>query len=158
MNFTIIDWFFSVLIIIFALSGLIKGFIDNVFGKLALILGIILACFFYDDVSETALKGIENPALERILGFLLVFVVVFLVIKLIQMIISKIFEWNILKSLDRTLGLLFGIVEGLAVVGLLIFILLNQPFFPVEKLLQGSFYCDLINKIFIKTKEISVNV
>lgn len=158
MSFTIMDWIFSVIIVIFALSGLVKGFIDNVFGKLALILGIICACLFYDDAAAVILKGIGNPALENVIGFLLVFVIVFLVIKIIQTIISKVFEWSILKSLDRTLGLLFGIIEGLAIVGLLIFILLNQPFISVGKLLDGSFYADLINKIFIKTKEVSVNV
>lgn len=158
MSFTIIDWIFSVIIIIFALSGLVKGFIDNVFGKLALILGIICACIFFDDAAEMAFKGIGNPALENILGFVSVFILVFLIIKIIQSIISKIFEWTILKSLDRTLGLLFGIVEGLAIVGLLIFILMTQPFFSIGRLFDGSFYYDLINRIFIKTKEVSVNV
>ena len=37
------------------------------------------------------------------------------------MIVAKVFESSILKSLDRTLGFIFGIVEGGAVVALIIF-------------------------------------
>ena len=158
MSFTVIDWIFSVVIIIFALSGLLKGFIDNIFGKLACILGIIFACIFYDDAAEIVLNGIGNQAVQNILGFILVFTVVFLVIKIIQSIISRIFSFSILNSLDRTLGFLFGIVEGLAVVGLVIFILLFQPFISMESLFDNSFYFNLLNAIFINTRDVSVNV
>ena len=43
MSFATIDWIFSIIILIFAVSGLIKGFIDNVFGKIAFVAGILLA-------------------------------------------------------------------------------------------------------------------
>lgn len=158
MNFTIIDWIFSVLIIIVAITGLAKGFINNIFGKLAWILGIIFAVFFYDDVAASIMKGIGNPLLENILAFVLVFVVVFLVIKIIQMIFARIFEINILKSLDRTLGFFFGIVEGLAIVWLIILLLISQPFFPVDRLFENSFFYGFINSVVTKTKEVAVNV
>ena len=45
-----------------------------------------------------------------------------MIVKIIQAIISKIFEWNILKSLDRTLGFFFGILEGFVIVGLFVFL------------------------------------
>ena len=35
MTFAVIDWVFTGIILIFAISGVIKGFIDNVFGKSA---------------------------------------------------------------------------------------------------------------------------
>ena len=58
MTFTVIDWIFSILIFSFAIIGILKGFIDNIFGKLAVILGIILAYFFYKDVADGLLKDI----------------------------------------------------------------------------------------------------
>ena len=69
------------------------------------------------------------------------------------MIIAKVFEWSILKSLDRTLGFIFGIVEGLAVVCLIIFLLTSQPFFNPENILNGSFYYNIANSLFHATKE-----
>lgn len=158
MSFTAIDWVFSVIIVIFAISGVIKGFIDNIFGKLALILGIFFAYLFYKDVANGALKDIKNPVVGNIISFLLIFVIIFLIIKLIQMIISRIFEWSILKSLDRTLGFFFGIVEGGAVVCLIIFLLDSQPFFDITGLFGGSFYYGLVASLFASRKDLGINV
>jgi len=159
MEFTVIDWIFSGVIILFAISGVIKGFIDNVFGKIAFIAGIILGYLFYKDIAAGLLKDIKVPYAANILAFLLIFVVTFLIIKLIQMIVSKVFEWSILKSLDRTLGLIFGIVEGAAVVCLIIFLLTAQPFFNVDRLFDGSFYYNIVSSIFNSSKEeIGTNV
>ena len=145
MTFAIVDYIFAGIIIIFAIIGVIKGFIDNIFGKLCWILGLVAACLFYKTVSARFLPGIKNQTACDILGFLAVFVAVFLVIKIIQLIISKIFQFKILKSLDRTLGVFFGIVEGLAVVWLLIVILKTQPFVNVDNVFEGSFFYSLIN-------------
>ncbi len=153
MSFAIIDWIFSIIILIFAISGVIKGFIDNVFGKIAFVAGILLGYLFYKDLAAVLLKDIKYPYVANVLAFLLIFVVTFLAIKILQMIIAKAFEWSILKSLDRTLGFIFGIVEGLAVVCLLIFLLNAQPFFEVQNIFEGSFFYNLITSLFNSTKE-----
>ncbi len=153
MNFVIIDWIFSLIILIFAISGVIKGFIDNVFGKIAFVAGILLAYLFYKDIATGLLKDVKIPVAANIIAFLLIFVVTYLVIKLIQMIVAKVFEWSILKSLDRTLGFLFGIVEGLAVICLVIFLLTAQPFINVQPIFDGSFFYNLVTSVFNSTKE-----
>lgn len=158
MTFTVIDWIFGILVLIFALSGLVKGFVDCVFNKLCWILGLILACLFYDDAGRMILGSIENTALANVLGFIIVFIAVFLVVKLIQIVVSKIFQLNILKSLDRVLGFAFGIIEGCVVVALVIFILTKQPFFSADKLLEGSMFYSILDKLFFATKEIGTNV
>ena len=153
MNFVIIDWIFSLIILIFAISGVIKGFIDNVFGKIAFVAGILLAYLFYKDIATGLLKDVRIPVAANVIAFLLIFVVTYLVIKLIQMIVAKVFEWSILKSLDRTLGFLFGIVEGLAVICLVIFLLTAQPFINVQPIFDGSFFYNLVTSVFNSTKE-----
>ena len=153
MSFTVIDWVFSGIILIFAIGGVVKGFIDNVFGKIAFIAGIILAWLFYKDIADGLLKDVKVPHAANIIAFLLIFVVTFLVIKLVQMIVAKVFEWSILKSLDRTLGFIFGIVEGGAVVCLIIFLLSAQPFFNSMIILEGSFFYNLVTALFNSSKE-----
>ena len=148
MTFVTIDWIFSIIILIFAISGVIKGFIDNVFGKIAFVAGILLAYLFYKDIATGLLKDIKIPVAANVIAFLLIFVVTFLVIKIIQMIVAKVFEWSILKSLDRTLGFIFGIVEGLAVVCLIVFLLSAQPFFNTQNIFDGSFYYNIIQSVF----------
>ncbi len=153
MTFAVIDWIFTGLILIFAISGVIKGFIDNVFGKIAFVAGILLGYLFYKDLATGLLKDIKVPVVASIIAFLLIFVVTFLVIKLIQMIVAKVFEWSILKSLDRTLGFIFGIVEGGAVVCLVVFLISIQPFFNPAPLLGGSFFYSIVTSLFNTAKE-----
>ncbi len=153
MTFTVVDWIFSAIILVFAISGVIKGFIDNVFGKIAFVAGILLAYLFYKDIAEKLLKDVKVAYAANIIAFLLIFVVTFLVIKIVQMIVAKVFEWSILKSLDRTLGFIFGIVEGGAVVSLIIFLLIAQPFFSVQPIFEGSFFVNLVTSLFNSTKE-----
>lgn len=148
MEFMVIDYIFSAIILIFAVIGLAKGFIDTIFGKLSWILGLLFSFLLYDFVSQKILTGIENVVLSNILGFLIVFVVVFLIVKLIQMIFSQVFEWSPLKSLDRVLGFFFGVIEGLVIVLAIIFVLTVQPFFSVENLLNNSFYYGLFDSFF----------
>ena len=147
LSFTTFDYVLSIIILIFAIAGLIRGFVDNIFGKLAVILGIISGFLFYEDAKNKLWTMIENQTLANIVGFLTVFVIVFLIIKIIQLVISKIFSLKILKSLDRVLGFVFGAVEGFAIVGLLIFFLNVQPFVNTEKLLEGSFYAKMTNQV-----------
>lgn len=147
MTFTVLDWICGIIILIFAIAGIVKGFINNVMGKLALALGIILACMFYKTAASNLLSSVENETFRNILGFLIIFVVVFLIVKCIQVIISRVFEWEVLKSLDRTLGFVFGAVEGLAVICLLLFLLSIQPFFDASKLYENSFFYSILNTI-----------
>ena len=148
-----IDWIFSLIILVFAISGVVKGFIDNVFGKLAFIAGILLGYLFYKDLALVLLKDVKVAVVANVIAFLLVFTVTFLAIKIVQMIVAKVFEWSILNSLDSSLGFFFGIVEGGAVICLIIFILTAQPFFSVQQLFDGSFYYNLVNSVFNSTKE-----
>lgn len=146
MNFVVIDYIFCFVIILFAILGVVKGFIDNIFGKLSWILGIIGAFIFYDQVARNVLTGITNHIAANILAFIILFVIIFLIIKMIQVIIGRLFECQVLNSLDRALGFFFGIVEGIAVVALIIFLLCNQPFFNINNLFDGSFFFSLFNR------------
>ena len=146
MSFAVIDYIFCLVILVFAIIGVVKGFIDNIFGKLSWILGILGAFFFYDRVSRELLTGIRNVVLSNVVAFIILFVVIFLVIKIIQVILSKVFAGKILGSLDKALGFFFGIVEGLAIVALIIFILCNQTLFPVDGIFNESFFLDIFNQ------------
>ena len=67
-------------------------------------------------------------------------------------IVGKLFELNILNSLDRALGFFFGIVEGLAIVLLIMFLIVAQPFFNADSLIQNSFFYDIFGNFVINSK------
>lgn len=147
MSFVAVDYLFAMIILIFAIISLNKGFVSEVFGKAAWVLGVICGVFFYKDVAQSLKSKLTNELVCNVLSFLIIFVVIFLIVKLCEYILARIFELSILRSLDRGLGLIFGIVEGFAVVCLVIFVLSVQPFFNVENLFEGSFFAGLMHMV-----------
>ena len=160
MSFTVVDYIFLAIILIFALAALIKGFVNELFGKASWILGILAGVLFYADIAVLLENKIASVVIRNICAFLLLFVVVFLAIKIIGMIISKLFEVSILKSLDKALGLFFGLVEGCAIVGFIIFLINLQPFFDPKSLFQDSFFYSIFLKVITSPefKEATTNV
>lgn len=155
MTFVVIDYVFVLLLIMFTILGVMRGFIDNIFGKLSWIGGIIGAFFLYKTVSQNIFANIENKLLANILSFVILFIILFLIVKMVQIIVAKVFEISVLSSLDRALGFLFGIVEGIAVVFLIMFVLENQPFFQIGDISNGSFFFELLNK-FLTSMEAGI--
>ena len=146
MTFSVIDIVFLVVIVLFTIIGVVKGFIDNLFGKLSWILAMLGSFFFYDRVATYLLSGISNKIIANILAFLILFVVIFIVVKLLQVVLGKVFSGKILGSLDKALGFFFGLVEGLAIVTLVMFLLSNQPFFSIEGFTSDSFFFNIFTK------------
>ncbi len=144
MQLPIIDLFFILVIALCALSCLIKGFVDSVFNKASPILALLAGVLFYKFLLPLIEPYIKVKILAAVLSFLLIFVFVFILAKIIQMILGNIFEGRILGSLDRTLGFMFGLVEGFALVALILIIMVTQPWFDVSKALEGSLFFSLL--------------
>ena len=146
--FTLTDIIFLIIILIFAIIAAAKGFIKAIFGKLCWIFGLLGAFFFYRRLVKHMDALIHNETVSLILCFVLIFVVIFLIVKIIQTALEKVFDGEIMKGLDRSLGFFFGIVEGLTIIFFLTFILLKQPWFDCSKLFEGSFFVKFLNPLF----------
>ena len=76
--------------------------------------------------------------------------------------IKNSFESDIMKGLDRALGFLFGLVEGVVIVCFVLTLLYAQPWFNVDNLLQDSFFHNFLGKFLaapadsIRSKVINV--
>ncbi len=152
MSITVIDCIFLVIMLIFAFGAMAKGFVDEFFGKAAWFLGIIGGYLFYPALSERLSSSINNTILVNIISFLIFFIIVFLIVKIVGAIVGKLFELNILNSLDHALGFFFGLIEGLAVVLLLMFILSVQPFFNMEGLFSNSIFYHIFGQFVSVSK------
>lgn len=158
MTLAVIDWIFIVVLLIFIIAATIKGFINEIFGKASWISGIILAIFLYSKVGLILHQKIESLALCNVLAFVLIFAGVFLIVKIVGGILHKIFELRILRGLDKVLGAMFGLVEGFAIICLIMFIMTIQPFFDATGLLKDSFFYDLMNTFIPEVKAAITNV
>lgn len=160
MTFTALDYVLGIIILIFAFAALFKGFINELFGKASWILGILCGVLFYADLAPHLEEKIASGTIRNILAFIIIFVVVFLVLKIIGAIIGKIFEMKILNSLDHALGLFFGLIEGFAIAGFILFLISIQPFFDAKSLLDASFFYGIYVKVIASPefKEVTTHV
>ncbi len=126
------NWIDVILISILALTsilGVIKGFVKQVFGLLAGIIGLILALGFYSQVSWIYLRFISNEVVANFLGFLTIFLVVLCLGWVSSYCLSK-FIKGPLKLLNNILGGGLGLLKGILICGVVVFALLV---FPISK-------------------------
>jgi membrane protein required for colicin V production len=106
-----------------------KGLVKQVFGFLAVIVGLILALGFYSQVSWIYLRFITNEVLAHFLGFLTIFLVVLCCGWVSSYFLSK-FIKGPLKLLNNILGGGLGLLKGILICGVVVFALLV---FPISK-------------------------
>ncbi|MBB5225296.1 CvpA family protein [Treponema ruminis] len=138
MTFTFIDIVFLIIIFSFAFLAMIHGLIQELFGKLALIVGLVAGFYFCGLLAPHISKIIKIPAVDVVLAFILIFITAFLVVKIIQIIVGAIFSGEIMKSLDRVLGFAFGAIEGVLIVSCILILMKAQIWFNLSPLLSKS--------------------
>lgn len=145
MTYATIDIVFALLIIIMMIRSALHGFVEEAFRLAWLILGIIFAFQFYNDLAvflrAKIMRGVK--VLPEVLSFIALFFLVFLVVKMVTLFLKDIIVKIRLGGLDRFLGAVFGILEGLACICVLIFAINVQPVFNKDRVLNNS----LFNKI-----------
>jgi len=130
---TTIDIIILVVLALFVWKGIKLGLIESIGGILGLFLGAFLAGRYYDEVGEM-IKGVlfNSEILANVLGFILAFIVVNRAVALLFWIIDKIFHViaiiPLLKTFNSLLGGVFGLLEGLIFIGIIIFFLSLVPF------------------------------
>ncbi|MBE6345548.1 MAG: CvpA family protein [Spirochaetaceae bacterium] len=150
MNFTIIDVFFAIIIFALAIMGSIKGFIDELFGKLAFVLGLVVAVLFYGKLYPHVEKWISVVFFAQAISFILLFIATFLLVKIIQHSVGSFFNSEIMNGLNRALGFFLGAFEGLLIVAVILIILNSQPWFDITALLKNSFFADLLSGFIVQ--------
>ena len=79
-----------------------------------------------------------------VLSFLALFVVIYLAFKLSEGLLLRVIERVRLANLDRALGLLLGIVEGVSLIVLFLLVVRIQPFVLPERLIGESRITELL--------------
>ena len=154
MNMPVIDVIFWIIILITSIHGALRGFLDEFFSKLAVIAGIFFGLVLNRFLVPHLPKLGNLILLTRILAFLILFVIVYVSIRLVQKIVGFVFQGDIMRGLDKSLGFFLGIAEGFLVVGLILFLLHSQRFFDIRPVLDASFFEKLISPLFVTAPEV----
>lgn len=122
-SLNVLDILFLAIVILSTLFGILKGFIRELFSLAFFIIGLILSFLYYSDVgaiySKYLSKNIANFA-----GFVTIFVFILVVGTLVTFFIKKMFVLGPLKTIDRIFGGVFGLVRGMLIAAIIVFILI----------------------------------
>jgi len=113
--------------------GFWRGIIKSISGFLGLIVGIIFAGIFYVDV--VAWAGEYIPLSEKVLNVVAFLVILVLAARIVDFILNKVFAFisilPFVKTINRLAGGAFGLIQGIIVLGLAVFIYSKFPFWEV---------------------------
>ncbi|HEY0185667.1 MAG TPA: CvpA family protein [Rhodopila sp.] len=117
-----------------AISGLLafaRGFVREVLGVGAWVGAVAAAILALPNMREIVSKWFSQPDWVDPVSFIVVFLVSLIVLMLIAGAIGRVVRRSALGGVDRTLGLVFGLARGAAVV--IIAYILGQMVFPIER-------------------------
>lgn len=132
--YILLDLLLLVILVLFAIHGLRRGFLKTVLSSVRLLVSVLLAYLFgphmtdlvQNDLlsdSEGFLAELASDALAVVVGYALTFLVAYLLLTLVIWLIGKVASLPVLKQCDKLLGLLLGLLSG-AVVACLVATLL----------------------------------
>ena len=151
-NFNQFDIVLSIIILILMIRGAFKGFVAEILSMAAIILGIGSSVIFSGLLSNLIVEIFGESIWSPVIAFLAIFIIVYLVVKLLEGAIHKGIEKLNLHRLDKVMGFLLGLIEGILIVSCLVFIVRIQPFFEdAHKMLETSFYANIILPILMPT-------
>jgi membrane protein required for colicin V production len=119
---TAFDYAVIVVLLLSAGLGIWRGFVYEIFALGAWITGIVCAVVFGPKVAAWIHVAIDDW-LKIIAAYALVFVCVFVLVGIVGFVLTKMIRAVGLSPVDRGLGAVFGIVRGLLIVTIAVFVL-----------------------------------
>ncbi len=132
------NWLDVVLLVILGVTvvvGLIRGFLRQIIGIAAVVVGLILAAAYYWGIAEVLKTFIRSELVANFLGFAFIFVAVLVLGGLVGYLLTKAMKGP-LAFVNRFFGGALGLVKGILVCGVFVFALL--VFRIADEALVGS--------------------
>lgn len=124
----IADLIFLLLALFFVIKGFFRGFISEFMSMAALILGLIAALAFQNQVSALLKDMIKSDTFRPIVAFFLLFIGTYILVKLLELLLHNAIEAIKMNSLDRLLGLVWGLLETAVIVLIIVFLVYRFKF------------------------------
>jgi membrane protein required for colicin V production len=143
-----IDIIIIILVLIFCIKGYIKGFVNELFTLIILVLGLTGSFLFYNALSSSVFSFIENSSLSSIISFIVIFIVITVILIIIRNAITKVVDSFNLTNVDYFLGLLIGFIKGILLAGAILIFLKNHPVMKLDSAIGNSLIYPFLEKIF----------
>src|SRR5438552_17218841 len=111
-KFSLLDWLMLAILVYSIVISWYKGFVREVFWLITVVVGILLAAWFYHGVGIRFKDVVRTENIALFLGFSLIFLVTLLAGFIVISLISRFLKFAKLQWADRLLGAAFGFVRG----------------------------------------------
>jgi len=147
-----VDYLIIGIIILSSGISIVRGFIKEVLSLASWAISFWVALTFYPHVATLLVDYISTPSIRLFTAFFSLFLVTLILGALINHLISQLVEKTGLTGTDRALGVMFGIVRGVAIVTLLVLLAGTTPM-PKDSWWQNSLLLEHFMKLaeWVKT-------
>ncbi len=135
------NWLDIVIVLViafFALSAFRVGLIREVVTFVTVVVGVVDAGLFYDNLARDVLVFIDDEKTALIVGFLVLLGAVYLAGQLVAIMLKQTAALLFLGWADHAGGALFGLLKGLVVVEVLLILLVTYPQLGLKGDIDGS--------------------
>jgi len=146
MHWAVIDIIFIVLIVITSIRGAFSGMIGELISLAALFISLLLAAVFYSDGAKwlQSRSSLEDAA--AVLAFIAIFLLSFILLKMLQKGVVYLINETPFESVDKLLGFFFGILEGILLCFLVVYLLNFQTLFDTSAMVRDSRFVPYIER------------
>ena len=120
---TLIDYIIIAILAVFLIKGLSQGLVVQVMAIIGLVGGIYLAWKYYPMIAVLGVDIGIPLTVSAIIAFILIWAAVSITARVIGEVISKALKVLFIKWLDRLLGAVFGVLEGILLLLLTVLLL-----------------------------------
>jgi membrane protein required for colicin V production len=125
-----LDLFILIFASIFFIRGIFRGFVFELITVAGLIIGYLVAITYLDILSSLLIRFF--PALPiavcYIISFIVIFIVTNVVLRFVANVLTRTLKFAMLGWLNRLFGGLFGLVKGILILSILVFLVSFVPF------------------------------
>jgi membrane protein required for colicin V production len=112
LNFSVLDWLILAILTYSVVVSALRGFVREVIGLAAVLVGVLLASWFYRSVAPLFKDVVKTENLALFFGFSLIFLVTLLAGALVIWLMTRFTKFAKLQWFDRLLGAAFGLIRG----------------------------------------------
>jgi len=143
-----VDYLIIGIILLSSGISIVRGFIKEVLSLASWALSFWVALTFYPHVATLLTNYIEIPSVRLFSAFMSLFIVTLILAALVNHLISQVVEKTGLSGTDRALGVIFGLVRGVAIVSLLVLLAAATPM-PNDDWWQNSLLLEHFEQLAI---------
>jgi membrane protein required for colicin V production len=141
------SWIDAAIVIIFLyfiITAFNAGFVREIIGTVAAILGAVVAGLFYRDVADTLLASIDNETTSSVVSFLVIFVGISVAGQVLALLVHPAITVLQLGIFDQLLGAMFGIFKAFIIVEVLLILFVSYPRYHSDNRIRDSEFASLL--------------